>query len=84
MIKQYAMIALLMAATAMVVIAIDELFESHPERKDEHPFADDVNPPSLFSDDAPTRGSSDETSRELSPEDLKRLKKAAEMMGVIK
>jgi len=86
MLKRYMMIALIMGTVGFLFMMIEEGLDSKDERSSaSSAFSDDVQPPSIFSsgvDGKKKQGG--ESGQNLSPEQMKQMKQAAEMLGIIK
>ena len=85
--RRYVMIALAMGTVGFLMMLVEEMFDhsdEHIKAHDDWPFAGERSSPSPFSDHPPKKQSGGGTQQNLSPEDLKKMKKAAEMLGIIK
>jgi len=84
-IKRYVMIALIMGTVGFLMMLVEEAFDQHEKPIQSSGFEDDQTPPSIFSSDrTQQRKKGDSSSQGLDVEQLKKMKKAAEMLGIVK
>jgi len=86
MLKLYLMIALAMGTVGFLIMMVEEGLDYKDERSSaSSEFSDDVQPPSIFSSGADgKKKQGGESGQNLSPEQMKQMKQAAEMLGIIK
>ncbi|MDX8412826.1 MAG: hypothetical protein R8J85_01955 [Mariprofundales bacterium] len=86
MLKRYMMIALIMGTVGFLFMLVEEAMDHNEERSSaSSAFSDDVQAPSIFSSGADgKKQQGGESGQNLNPEQVKQMKQAAEMLGIIK
>ncbi|MDQ6964965.1 MAG: hypothetical protein Q9M13_08620 [Mariprofundales bacterium] len=86
MLKRYMMIALLMGTVGFLIMVVEELLDYSEERSGEHiGFSDDVpNASHSALGEQQGRDSGRPSSQQLTPEQIQKMKRAAEVLGIIK